>query len=184
MPLKTTVLVTNITSLSDARYCAGMGVDFLAFPSHLISPQSFKDISGWVQGPKMVLDISDSAEIPDNLNDYPADLLLISRDQLNTISSRSELPLIVGLQDHASADLTRGSIEYVIVKTPFDIAEIKKFKHKILINMQPGDLTLIDQWLSLPIAGLVLQGSQETKPGLKDYDNLSLALGSLEASED
>ena len=29
MPLKTFVKVGNITNLSDARYCAGMGVDML-----------------------------------------------------------------------------------------------------------------------------------------------------------
>ena len=42
--LKTQVKVSSITNLSDARYCAGMGVDLLGFPIQEISLEKFTEI--------------------------------------------------------------------------------------------------------------------------------------------
>jgi phosphoribosylanthranilate isomerase len=48
MALKTKVKAGNITNLSDARYCAGMGVDWLGFPADVVNPDTFKEITNWV----------------------------------------------------------------------------------------------------------------------------------------
>src|SRR5688572_15531110 len=62
MPLKTLVKVGNITNLSDARYCAGMGVDMLGFrviegQENFVAPKLFQEIRGWVAGPKVVAEL-------------------------------------------------------------------------------------------------------------------------------
>jgi phosphoribosylanthranilate isomerase len=56
MSLKTKVKAGNITNLSDARYCAGMGVDWLSFPAEKVNPVKFKEITDWVTGPQFVLE--------------------------------------------------------------------------------------------------------------------------------
>ena len=38
-------MVGNITNLSEARYCAGMGVHFLAFPVDIVNPKMYQDRS-------------------------------------------------------------------------------------------------------------------------------------------
>ncbi|MFM1835376.1 MAG: hypothetical protein RJA04_63, partial [Bacteroidota bacterium] len=48
--LKTLVKVSAITNLSDARYCAGMGVDLLGFPLGKISIDQFTEIRNWLAG--------------------------------------------------------------------------------------------------------------------------------------
>ncbi|MGB3586848.1 MAG: hypothetical protein WBA23_09925, partial [Tunicatimonas sp.] len=55
MALKTTVKVGSINNLSDARYCAGIGVDILGFcfeSSHekFIEPTTFLALSEWLSG--------------------------------------------------------------------------------------------------------------------------------------
>ena len=53
--LKTFVIVGEISNLSDARYCAGMGVDVLGFNINpveetCVAPETLNEISGWVAG--------------------------------------------------------------------------------------------------------------------------------------
>ena len=54
MPLKTKVLISSITNLSDARYATGMGVDFLGFSmndedTHFIGYTNYTAITTWLQ---------------------------------------------------------------------------------------------------------------------------------------
>ena len=62
MALKTTVKVSKVNNLSDARYCAGMGVNQLGFniePDHenYTDPKSFKELADWVSGVEFVGEI-------------------------------------------------------------------------------------------------------------------------------
>ena len=41
--LKTLIKVSNINNLSDARYCAGMGVEMLGFSMDELSIEKFKE---------------------------------------------------------------------------------------------------------------------------------------------
>lgn len=53
------VKICGLTSLEDARFCAGLGADFLGFIQHAespryVSPERAKEIIGWVYGAKPV----------------------------------------------------------------------------------------------------------------------------------
>ena len=61
--LITKVKVGQVTNLSEARYCAGMGVDFLSFPIVSIDPKTYQEITGWVAGPKFGIEVN-----PDNIS--------------------------------------------------------------------------------------------------------------------
>ena len=55
MMLKTFVKVSGVNNLSDARYCAGMGVDVIGFNidpelGEAIDPVKFGEISSWLAG--------------------------------------------------------------------------------------------------------------------------------------
>ncbi len=188
MALKTKVLVENITNLSEARYCAGMGVQLLAFPAQSIDPKMYQDITGWVQGPEMVLDVSACIEIPSNLNDYGCDYILINKDQLQSISSETP-PLIVKLNS-GGRELsllieTQVRISFVIAEglAMTEIKDLITHRFTILASLDRNENTNFDELLQWA-EGIVLSGSNEAKPGLKDYDHLALVLEKLEVSED
>ena len=68
MSLKTKVKVGNITNLSDARYCAGMGVDMLGFAigkadGQGVGATKFKEITDWIAGPEFILELPEGAII-------------------------------------------------------------------------------------------------------------------------
>ena len=80
MALSTIVLVNQISNLSDARYCAGMGVEMLGFSveentASYITPEAFKEISGWVAGVKLVGEVEEmpAEEVQALLQRYPLD---------------------------------------------------------------------------------------------------------------
>ncbi len=59
MALITSVIVNGVNNLSDARYCAGMGVDMIGFNLDESQPgfmpaADLQDIAGWVAGVKLV----------------------------------------------------------------------------------------------------------------------------------
>ena len=53
------VKICGITTLADARFCAGIGADYLGFIQHLpsprhITPEEAKEIKEWIYGPQTV----------------------------------------------------------------------------------------------------------------------------------
>ena len=55
------IIIQNITNLSDARYFAAWGVDFISFNQDESSPyyaswDKIKEIKEWVEGPKILIE--------------------------------------------------------------------------------------------------------------------------------
>src|SRR5688500_13658444 len=105
MPLKTLVKVGNISNLSDARYCAGMGVDLLGFnviegqPNHL-SARLYQEIRGWISGPKVVAEIYgiDKDEmLSDIITNYVPEYFELSYNDYKRLEKKLTLPSIVHL---------------------------------------------------------------------------------------
>ncbi len=190
MTLKTNVLVENICNLSEARYCSGMGVQLLACPVAHVNPTLFAAIKGWIQGPSMILDISESREQHD-VNEYDADFILVNTDQLSAKAKESSLPLIVRMNERDLLNIEYLSthsqrIQFVLASniSLTELEKLKALKHKVLISFEKYPSSSLADLLSLPIAGLVLTGETEAMPGLKNYDHLSTILEQLETSED
>ena len=62
MGLMIPVILNSVNNLSDARYAAGMGVDWMGFQvdkeaERYVSPELFKAITSWVAGVQMVAEI-------------------------------------------------------------------------------------------------------------------------------
>ena len=87
--LATLVKISNVTNLSDARYCAGMGVDMLGFsmdefsPDY-VDPSRFTAIRNWVVGVQIVGETTetDLARIGELIATYQPDLLQIEEAAL------------------------------------------------------------------------------------------------------
>ena len=73
MSLKYFVHVSSISNLSDARYCSGMMVDSLGYnldenSNNILSIDSVKEISQWVNGVKFIAEFYNSSEEHINLS--------------------------------------------------------------------------------------------------------------------
>lgn len=189
--LKTFVKVGGINNLSDARYCAGMGVDQLGFQigeneNSGITEKEFSDITGWVSGVEFVIEDYHSTlheqlaielvEISD-LNEAEAALTsgkrVIKRISINEINSSINM-----------------DFEYILLEASLEEVYQSKDRLKRLTSeipvvwemiKAPEDGTSIIEIVNeFQLKGIALHGGSEIKPGLKDYDELADILEPLE----
>jgi len=188
--LKTKVKAGNITNLSDARYCAGMGVDWLGFPIDAIDPKKFTEITSWVSGPQFVLELG-AGEIPESVTQYPVSIIQIDLDQLKKSKSLTNRSFIITLP---LADWHENKLELIknrdrILGLLIVIGHSQSTDHdslkeiaehfEVLINLDACPYSL-NEILDFTIAGVNVSGNQELKPGLKDYKDLAIVLEQLE----
>ena len=200
MSLKYFVHVSSISNLSDARYCSGMMVDSLGYnldenSNNILSIDSVKEISQWVNGVKFIAEFYNSSEehinkileneIFDaiqlnienkikNINfNYSKVLIRISNpNEINENTNKlldenfpkTETLIIDNLSNESINNLGYLDKKYMLIINPYeDISSlISKLEHKNF--------------------GLLLKGSNEIRPGLKDYDSLSGFLESIDDS--
>ena len=182
MALKTLVKIGGITNLSDARYCAGMGVDMLGFnviPGHpnYIRPELFQQIRGWVTGPLIVAEIAglqDQEELKQILENYRPDMLQMELTELTKIPS-PPLPYILSLKKNE--DITHLAIqpEYILGESPPDASSPIPF----LLEVSSTD-EVTSALSDSAVGGISLNGGPELKPGLKDYSTMADILELLE----
>ena len=197
MPLKTLVKVGNITNLSDARYCAGMGVEMLGFntvpgKTNHINPKAYQEIRGWVSGPLVVAEIYDFEKglLPGILADYRPDFLELAVRDLTALPADSTTPLILAVNEgdfrSEQEDINRLKhvIRFVAIK-PSENTDAENFianvSKEFPVLLQPAaDADIGGALSSLKISGIMLNGSEEIKPGLKNYDHLAEVLEQLD----
>ena len=201
MSLSTFVKVGEITNLSDARYCAGMGVDLLGFnvvenTGTYVDPQKFEEIVSWVVG------VSYCAELGGH--QPGSDLIASLRNAgISYVESTSEavlrdldgfqkifkykvnedsLPDLEGLLNTVGgftdmlllecADLQlAASIDELVEKSGGDFPVLKAY------SLTPETVTDLTE---KGFHGIALKGSEEIKPGYKDFDELAEILEALE----
>lgn len=191
MALKTLVKVGNISNLSDARYCAGMGVDMLGYSvtegsKTYISTRLYEEIKGWIAGPASVAElygISGPERLEAAIGQYRPDYLELHVDQLPIIDPGISLPLIVsvdGLGDLEEVRSCRARIGYVQVnESQPQIALEASPDFEVLILLQSA-IRLQTLLTTLPLRGVSLIGGPEARPGYKDYGDLAEILEKLQ----
>ena len=205
MALKTKVKINRITNLTDARYCSGMYVDVLGFSleegnPHYISPSQFQEITGWISGTDYAAEFmdSDAYTIERQLADYPGITWIESADldtliQLKSLGKNliyrisldeveAIIPKLVLLnQDQITLHLT--SPENIL--TIDNKLVIKELASKISLflgfGINPENASLLAEIPGL--TGLALDGGDEIKPGLRDFDQLGSILENLELAD-
>ncbi len=104
MALKTKVLVSRINNLSDARYCAGMGVEMIGFnfdqnDLDAISTETYKEIASWISGVDLVAEMGKSSpEFIYNLaQELGFDFIEVEKPQVLAPLKQLDIPLILKL---------------------------------------------------------------------------------------
>lgn len=186
MALKTKVKAGNITNLSDARYCAGMGVDWLGFPASGIDPKTFEEITQWVSGPQFLIEVTSA---PIRVEDYGTPLLQVPFSRMEEFKNHQllvELPLHQWNEAKPSLIAQRSRIQTLLITNWTNHVDelpalLNEMTHhfQVLLNYEAGQLSL-ESILGFPITGINLSGKQELKPGLQDFTELATVLEELE----
>lgn len=197
MALRTSVIVNGINNLSDARYCAGMGVDIVGFNLKLddperVQPATLKEIAGWISGVQLAGEFERAK--PEIINEMAEEFGLnyIQLDTPYLIDEIEEIarPVIQKIfidKDTVESELLEmmelyssvvdsfiiysndfTSVDETNTKFLADIA--KQFKVYIGFGIDKDNVT--NSLKQINPAGIGLQGGHEIKPGLKDFDEL------------
>lgn len=201
MSLKTFVKIGNVTNLSDARYCAGMGVDVIGFPvdasiDHALSSEKFAEITNWISGIGLVGEFKSAGleEIKLSLQNFQLDFIEIQ--QIDLVESVALLGKPVYFKttivDESAFNSLKSKLSYldelvgaVIVQSgntalfesldefhQFYNGNVRLIKGYGVEEASPESLS--------KFKGIELQATEEERPGYKDYGQVMDILESLE----
>ncbi|CAN5267320.1 hypothetical protein BH09BAC4_BH09BAC4_07130 [soil metagenome] len=204
MALQTLVKISNVTNLSDARYCAGMGVDMLGFsmdadsPDY-VEPKKFDEIRAWVAGVQIVGETAstDPEVIEQLLDTYHPDLLQVDEAALLPYLGTFEKPLILRTDlsqvtlDQLDTLLQTGSTgaDYVLLESngPIHLDDELKTalqrlsaRYPILLGTGVSVANVHELLAQLPVRGIALSGGNEERPGNKEFGELMDILEAIE----
>ncbi len=200
MALKTFVKINQVSSLSDARYCAGMGVDVLGFslvegsPS-FVDPQQFKEITQWVSGPKFAGEFNKAGidQIKLASVDYSLDFIETSMpDHLEAIAELN-IPIILKSRIESPGDfnklqdvVTYGGDLLHFLHLELEADTLKALSSDISKINKPLILSTNDALTNLHLLtnhGISLTATQEEQTGLQDYGEIMDVLEALETED-
>ena len=170
--MNTPVYAEKITSLSDARYFAGMGVRWLGVcvnpsdPAYL-SPQRFREIAGWVAGPQFVLEseqLSESFSAAALSEEYG-----ISCFRINPVQKDMVAGFTFGIDGrHNPTEAIFSKAEFLILESAPLTDDVNNMITLIPAPNVPKEAEEI--LLKNPKVGFIISGSAEAAVGLKEYD--------------
>ena len=205
MALKTFVKINGVTNLSDARYCAGMGVQVLGFVceenhANYINPTTYTAITEWLAGVAFSAEFDDYSpqQITDTLALYPTvQYVQITNPQHVAPLQRLQKSLILRLEADEHTDIVRMAdfmrdhhegIAYFLVENTAshphqelqeDLLHLAK-QYPILLGfgVRPDNAQRIAE--ESPLAGIALRGGEKIKPGYRYFDALADILEAIE----
>lgn len=188
MSLQTSVMVGGITHLSDARYCAGMGVSWLGFPvgGSGLTPETYRQIIDWVSGPEFVLEIDQTkTDIETVRANFPGHLVQIGISQLSLLGhSDLRFALSLSVEDWRTCETSldqHTNIQIINLRCrPDQLREAKEICGQYATLVQLTNGVSLEDVLSLSNAGVSLVGGREERPGVRDYSALADILERLE----
>lgn len=190
--LRTKVILLNVTNLSDARYAAGMGVEFIGFSinpvsNHYVTATDVNTITDWLSGVSLVGDLGGSMA---DYSDYKVDYLLTSN--LEMVKELEEPVLSLPIT-HDNTESVREVMQQHASEVSFFILRVAKDDFQTLensISMLNAEFNCylsmdfdehnLKRVLTTKPKGIVLYGSHEEKPGLSNYDGIADILEMLD----
>jgi phosphoribosylanthranilate isomerase len=188
---KKKILVRNISNLSEARYCAGMLVDFISFELdqnevNFIDLKKFSEIKGWINGIELLgnsvyLTLN---EIKELIKERDLDGFIFDYTQINLIElldCKLKILQIPINQLFTIDENIESKIDYLIIygeKKDIDKDLLKKVQLTIpiFLGFNFENVTLDCENLS----GFAFNGTIELKPGYSSYNDLMDALEFLD----
>ncbi|MFC2185841.1 phosphoribosylanthranilate isomerase [Fulvivirgaceae bacterium LMO-SS25] len=200
MALKTFVKISDVSNLSDARYCAGMLVNYMGFnidssSSKAINVDEFTAISSWLAGVDFVGEfISDDAtQIIETAKAYDIQIVETIHPQIVAQLKNDGLSVILKISNDSVPELLSAdnlASDYIHVYSndfdaEIDLGQLGKLNEicPVLLGYGITPDNIIELVDSGKISGIAMAGGDEIKPGYKDYDELADILEPLEIED-
>lgn len=205
MGLRIAVKINGVNNLSDARYCAGMGVKWLGFcldksSATYVPSQKAVEMAGWLSGVEFVGELG-TADPPPDIEQYPLDYLQTDLPEKLTSLRRYGLPLFLRLSVCTLAELQRAEkimaanrelADFFLLEgslNPSDVAVqacLQQIcaRHRVVLGLSFEAHAINETLDSVCPYGIALQGGFEIRPGLKDFDEMAAVLEALESEDD
>ena len=206
MALKILVKISEVNNLSDARYCAGMGVTLIGFPvdtthPHYISPNKFKEITAWISGVKFVGELATNnlQSIENMLKNYTLDYIQLNEHAILDTVLPLDVPVILRLvlRGFESVAVLHELMNKYAPRVTYFLIETTQVNTQVVTQLQQSIIQLAKHFPIIQafhlysnnllhllektkIQGIALQGGQEIKPGYKDFNELADILEVLE----
>jgi phosphoribosylanthranilate isomerase len=204
MSLKTTVKVSGINNLSDARYCAGMGAAMLGFDcnpasANYLPPEKVREIAGWVAGVELVGEVA-GPSLPDRLADHPFTAWQVADEAALPALQATGLPIWYALELTSAADLAAAEVimhrlgplvaGFLLLgpglrpEGPLE-AQLQALaaRFPVLVGFGISGANVLRVLERVRPLGVALQGGRELGPGLGDLDALAEVLEQLEVED-
>ena len=185
---KTKIYASRVTNLSDARYFAAMGVQYLGIPLDAdIDINAVKEMFDWVEGPEFIGEITGLQTIP-NLKEIISQLSL-TKISINPFYPGNIEEDVSIVREVLFEDYT-GTEEEIVLKIDEPILKMDAQKKTKLIHLiesnrvwlqieeKPEDLIGIIE--NFKPFGIQLLGGEEEKVGFKSFDEIDLIFEHLE----
>lgn len=177
-----TILVKSVSSLSEARYCSGMMVDYISFDLNpesddYVAKEQFEEIKNWLSGVKILgsFATADIFEIISALKTYSLDGFIFDSTQLIMLDEIDVTEKFLEVNDRT--EFTDGlNVNYIVSDTINENIEAWQSNYNVLLGYKFENVSVISD----KIAGYAFKGSRELRPGINNYDGLMEALETLE----
>lgn len=209
MTLKTSVYVTGIANLTDARYCAGMGVDYLGFnfdpeQGQVIDQAAFFAIVGWLAGVKVVAECGnlDWGQVEQIVAEYKPQAVATSKMNVLNQLKQTETEAILSwniddLSEEFFETIKPENADPVMLllraenwQYPDDFTEetIGNLAYtasisKLLIGCKIEAIQVNEMLEAIQPSGIMLRGTVEIRPGVSELDELAEILEKLEEED-
>lgn len=207
MALNTFVKVGKVSNLSDARYCAGMGVDVIGFnltpeTKNFVPADKFREITEWLSGVDFAGEFVglSAAEIIHFISHYELQYIQISDPSLIKELSGREIPLIFRVdmdQPYHPGEIVpllqqhHHQVALFLFESEKDACDPAVLEEILLLSeeypvllgygVEPSNLSKITKETS--VRGISLLGEEEIRAGYKDFDKLAEILELLEVDD-
>ncbi|MGB4839649.1 MAG: hypothetical protein WBP08_11695 [Saprospiraceae bacterium] len=198
--LRTKVKISHINNLTDARYFAAMGVEYLGFccnpDTEKYCPVSkMNEIRNWVEGPEFVLELDgwqSESEIHDIVNTGLGQALHFGA--FATYSGKFSLPVFKDFIPGNIGESDFSACDYPVIRSEKPFGTLSPSEIAIIQKLMSSDYYFID----IPFeteetekvlsnfegAGLILRGGDEEKTGFKSFEQFDKIFEILELIED
>lgn len=186
--LKTKVKISKVNNLTDARYFAAMGVDYLGFCCNsgtemYCTPSKIKEITEWVSGPQFVLEFDGWQHESDIINMLSTGIgHAVHFGAFATYAATFEVPVFKDfiLENLDESDFV--GVDFPVIRseksyhqlTGKEKSKIKDLaaQKRIFLDIQFKAKDLWEVLQNLSVYGLILRGGDEEKIGVKSFEEL------------
>ncbi|MBC7885666.1 MAG: hypothetical protein H7X99_09340 [Saprospiraceae bacterium] len=186
--LKSKVKISHVNNLTDARYFAAMGADYLGFCANpgaerFCAPAKIKEITDWVSGPQFVLEF-DGWQEEDDIRSM-LEMNLCHAVHLGVFATYENSFGVPSFKDFIFENLTEEDMfkyDYPVIKSDKKFSTMSNPEINNLIkylSLKPSYLDInlkiddLDEMCKvLPSFGLILRGGEEERTGVKSFDEL------------